>query len=60
MKEVVENYKFAISGGLVGLIIALSFLIAGFFKTVLLLMFIIGGCVIGWYIKKYSVLDKFK
>lgn len=60
MKEVVENYKFAISGGLIGLIIALSFLITGFFKTVLLLMFIIGGCVIGWYIKKYSVLDKFK
>lgn len=60
MNELAENSKYILAGGFIALFIALAFIFIGFFKTILLFIFVIGDCVAGGYVKKYSLLDYFK
>lgn len=52
MKEWFEYYKIPIIFATIGLIIAILFITIGFFKTMLLLIFITLGGFLGLYLKK--------
>ena len=52
MKEWFEYYKIPIIFAAIGLIIAILFITIGFFKTMLLLIFIALGGFLGLYLKK--------
>lgn len=60
MKEWFEYYKIPIIFAAIGLIIAILFITIGFFKTMLLLIFIILGGFLGLYLKKINFFDYFK
>ncbi len=47
MKQFILNHKGAVVGGLVGLIVALLILIIGFWKTLLVMLFIGAGVIAG-------------
>lgn len=55
-----NNYKFPILGALVGLVLSISFFQLGFFKTILLLIFMIIGAAAGVYIEKNGIFEKIK
>lgn len=55
-----NQYKYILIGALNGFTIALLFLTLGFFKTILLLLFTVVGSIVGWYVKKVSIMDYFK
>lgn len=55
-----NQHKYILIGALNGFTIAILFLTLGFLKTILLLLFTFAGCVIGWYVKKMSLMDYFK
>lgn len=58
MEEIFKNYKWEIVGGFIGLVIALLLFTIGFFKTLLLIIFTIGGCFIGGYLYRTGAIDK--
>ncbi|MCC4312116.1 DUF2273 domain-containing protein [Carnobacterium maltaromaticum] len=60
MKEWFEYYKIPIIFATIGLIIAILFITIGFFKTMLLLIFITLGGFLGLYLKKINFFDYFK
>ena len=47
LKEFFENHKSAIIGGFVGLVIAILFLTIGFFATLLIVVLVLLGAVLG-------------
>ena len=54
-----ENNQYALAGAVLGLLIALPILTLGLFKTVLLLIFIILGIVVGNQFKGSGILEKY-
>lgn len=50
MREVWEGYAYTIIGALSGFIIALTILTVGFFKTLLIVILIVLGALVGWAI----------
>ncbi|WP_430394387.1 DUF2273 domain-containing protein [Enterococcus faecalis] len=52
MKELLMEYKYPIIGGLIGLVFAILFFTVGFFKTILVLIMIGLGMVIGNFFPK--------
>ncbi|ALS36473.1 hypothetical protein A5819_001394 [Enterococcus sp. 7E2_DIV0204] len=59
MNEVWETHKGPIIGALAGLLIALLMLTLGFFKTVLIIVFVILGGFVGWYATAHGWIDIF-
>lgn len=59
MKELLLEYKYPIIGGLIGLFLALLFFAFGFFKTILLLIMVVFGVLIGSYVKKENIIGRF-
>lgn len=57
--EFYERFKYPIIGGLVGLIIAISLMSFGLFKTLLAIIFILLGVYGGLYAKKTGIIDQF-
>ncbi|CAM4082566.1 hypothetical protein AT575_03890 [Streptococcus penaeicida] len=54
-----EKNKYAIIGGLVGLILAILLMTIGFFKTLLALIFVILGVCAGIFLKQTGIIDQF-
>lgn len=54
-----KTYQYPILGGLCGLILALLFLTFGILKTLLLIVFVVTGTGIGWYLQETGLLDSF-
>lgn len=59
MNEMWKTYQGPIIGALVGLVIALLILILGFFKTTLIIVFIVLGGLLGWYVTAHGWIDIF-
>ncbi|MBM7690596.1 DUF2273 domain-containing protein [Enterococcus ureilyticus] len=59
MNEIWETYRGPIIGALAGLLIALLMLTLGFFKTVLIIVFILIGGFMGWYATAHGLIDIF-
>lgn len=59
MKELFEMYKWPIITGLIGLIVGISFLTLGFFKTILLLILTLAGVWIGLYLQNNQIIERF-
>ncbi|MDU2264576.1 MAG: DUF2273 domain-containing protein [Enterococcus faecalis] len=59
MKELLMEYKYPIIGGLIGLVFAILFFTVGFFKTILVLIMIGLGMVIGNYMNKNDFIGNF-
>ena len=57
MNEIWETYRGPIIGALAGLFIALLMLTLGFFKTILIIVFVILGGFIGWYATAHGWID---
>lgn len=54
-----EKNQYALVGALVGLLIAVPILTLGFFKTILLLLFIVLGIVVGRQFQDTGILEKY-
>jgi uncharacterized membrane protein len=59
MNELYRNYKYPILGALLGLFLAILLIAVGFFKTLLVLLFLLVGAAIGWYLQVTGLLDSF-
>lgn len=55
MKNLYSKYTNVIIGAICGLIVALSILIIGFFKTLLIFIFVCLGALAGWFISNTEV-----
>ena len=55
--DFIKTYKIPLIGGLVGLLVALSFIGLGFFKTILLLVLIILGTAAGFALQKSGLIS---
>ncbi|WP_159584143.1 DUF2273 domain-containing protein [Streptococcus halichoeri] len=55
-----EKYKYPIIGAGIGLILAISFISFGFWKTTLALVFTALGAYLGLYLKKTGLLEQFR
>jgi len=60
MDEFFQQYKYGILGGGVGLILAILLLTIGFLKTLLVIVCILLGTYIGFYLNSIGFLDRFK
>lgn len=58
MRKVIEDYKLPIIGGSSGLLIGVSIVSFGFFKTLFVLLLIGVGLSIGYYIQEQGMFDK--
>lgn len=59
MKEIFENYRWSIIGGMSGFILAILFLTVGFFKTLLILILTLAGIYAGLYLKRSGIAEHF-
>ncbi|MCI1903664.1 DUF2273 domain-containing protein [Enterococcus hirae] len=59
MKELFTQFKLPILFGIIGMILAILFVSVGFFKTLLVLLLMIAGVVIGLYLEKTGMLENF-
>lgn len=59
MKELLTQFKLPILFGIIGMILAILFVSVGFFKTLLVLLLMIAGVVIGLYLEKTGMLENF-
>ncbi|WP_412988867.1 DUF2273 domain-containing protein [Pediococcus siamensis] len=59
MKEIFDEYKLPIIGGIVGLVIAILLVTIGFFQTLLLIILMVVGATIGLYLDKTHILDDY-
>lgn len=59
MLDYLNKYKLPIIGGFLGLLIGVLFLTLGFFKTILVILLIILGVALGFYLDKTQLVDKF-
>ncbi|EHJ56755.1 hypothetical protein HMPREF9318_00533 [Streptococcus urinalis FB127-CNA-2] len=55
--EFFERFKYPILGGVAGLILAIMFVSFGFWKTILVLIFIGLGSYLGLYAQRTGILD---
>lgn len=60
MQEFFQQYKYAILGGGVGLVLAILLLTIGFFKTILVIVCVVLGVYIGLYLNSIGFFDRFK
>lgn len=60
MEDIFKNHKWSIIGACIGLVLALLLLTIGFLKTILLLIFMIAGFVIGGYAQRSGLIDNLK
>ena len=58
MREMMEDYKLPIIGGISGLMIGVSMVSIGFFKTLFVLLLIGAGLCIGYYIQEQGMFNK--
>ncbi|GGI65248.1 MULTISPECIES: DUF2273 domain-containing protein [Enterococcus] len=58
MKNIIEDYKLPIIGGSGGLLIGVSIVSFGFFKTLFVLLLVGIGLSIGYYIQQQGMFDK--
>lgn len=54
-----DIYKYPIFGGLAGLLLAVLLIAFGFFKTLLILLLVAVGAIVGLYCQKTGILDPF-
>lgn len=52
-KDLWKTYRYPISGGLVGLVMAVLFITIGFWKTLLIFSFVALGAGLASYLKKW-------
>ncbi|KRK46846.1 DUF2273 domain-containing protein [Secundilactobacillus kimchicus] len=57
MTELLKTYCWPLVGGLVGLLLAALIITIGFFKTLVILIFVALGIAAGLYIKKTGILS---
>ncbi|WP_057828334.1 DUF2273 domain-containing protein [Liquorilactobacillus cacaonum] len=57
MTELIKTYFWPIIGGLIGLLLAVLVITIGFFKTLVILIFIVLGITVGYYIQKSGILS---
>jgi uncharacterized membrane protein len=55
--ELLKTWRWPIIGGLVGLIFAVLIISIGFFKTLMILIFVILSIMLGYYFKKTDILS---
>ncbi|BAK94332.1 MAG: DUF2273 domain-containing protein [Tetragenococcus halophilus] len=60
MQELFQRYRYAITGGGIGLILAVLLLTIGFSETLLLIICIFLGAFIGIYLNTMGFFDRFK
>ncbi|MDT2832157.1 MULTISPECIES: DUF2273 domain-containing protein [Vagococcus] len=58
MEDFIKSYSFPILGAIIGLILAISFFYIGFFKTIILIILMLLGTFIGYYLQKNIFLKK--
>ncbi|MGC6767423.1 DUF2273 domain-containing protein [Enterococcus sp. LJL128] len=58
MKEIFDEYKWPIIGGIGGLILAVLLMTLGFFKTLLILILMVVGVYAGFYLKATGLADR--
>lgn len=59
MKEIFDEYRWSILGGVGGFALAILFLTLGFFKTLLILVLTLAGSYVGLYLKNTDVLERY-
>lgn len=59
MKEIFDEYRWSILGGLGGFILAILFLTLGFFKTLLILVLTLLGVYVGFFLKNTGLVDRY-
>lgn len=60
MGKIYEEYQFPIIGGLIGLVLAILLLTIGFFKTLLVILLVLLGAYLGYYLNIRGALERFK
>ncbi|HIZ52514.1 DUF2273 domain-containing protein [Enterococcus eurekensis] len=58
MRNVIEDYKLPIIGGIIGLLIGVSIVSFGFFKTLFVLILVGIGLGIGYYIQQVRMFNR--
>jgi uncharacterized membrane protein len=58
--EEFEKYRYPIIGGVIGGLVAIAFFTLGFWKTILLLIFIIIGIFVALYLQRTGFIEQFK
>lgn len=58
MRNVIEDYKLPIIGGIIGLLIGVSIVSFGFFKTLFVLILVGIGLGIGYYIQQLRMFNR--
>lgn len=55
-----EEYKYPIIGGIIGAFLTILIFTIGFWKIVLLLILIVIGALVGYYIQKSGIIEHLK
>ena len=58
--EELEKYRYPIIGGVIGGVVAIAFFTLGFWKTILLLIFIVIGIFVALYLQRTGLIEQFK
>lgn len=58
--EKLEKYRYPIIGGIIGGVVAIAFFTLGFWKTILLLIFIVIGIFVALYLQRTGLIEQFK
>ncbi|KZK38401.1 DUF2273 domain-containing protein [Lactococcus taiwanensis] len=58
--EELEKYRYPIIGGIIGGVVAIAFFTLGFWKTILLLIFIVIGIFVALYLQRTGLIEQFK
>jgi len=58
--EELEKYRYPIIGGVIGGVVAIAFFTLGFWKTILLLIFIVIGIFVALYLQRTGLIKQFK
>lgn len=59
MKSFLESYKLPLIGIGLGVVLAILFLVFGFWRTLLVIVLALVGGGAGWYIQQHHLLDRF-
>lgn len=58
--EELQKYRYPIIGGVIGGVVAIAFFTLGFWKTILLLIFIVIGIFVALYLQRTGLIEQFK
>ncbi|AYW45563.1 DUF2273 domain-containing protein [Tetragenococcus koreensis] len=60
MQELIQRYQYGILGGGIGLVLAILLLTIGFLETLLVVVCVLLGTFIGFYLNAIGFFDRFK